>query len=421
MFYIHGTGARDVTEAMHQITERAHKILGWSPEQVVALEWGQAVGPEDLDIRPALPPEYATRGVGEDLSETEQEAALWDLLLADPFAELRLLGVAIGQVDEVLGINTDPASVEVQRRLDGMVLPSPILDRAGLTAEEIKAAANIVRNRQELTDAADRANDPDNAELVLATARALVAQCLALRLPTLNQPRELPRAAIDGHVRQELVSAVAELISAQTKGFAGDVLGRVLGPIATKIAVAKRTDFMGPLSDFVRDIAFYLARGEEVRRFLATEIRRHTETGDPADAGPNIVLAHSLGGIAAVDLLSDPAVMGTPSEPKKDRLKIDLLVTVGSQPSLLYLMGSLRSLRPIPPRGTPFLPWLNLYNREDLLSFCAAQVWADHPQILDKSVSAGVPFPMSHSAYWVTDTTYELIKNHAVMQKVVQS
>jgi hypothetical protein len=122
-----------------------------------------------------------------------------------------------------------------------------------------------------------------------------------------------------------------------------------------------------------------------------------------------VVLAHSLGGIAAVDLLADPVVMhgGAP-------LKVDLLVTVGSQAPFMYLMDAMHSLGPRTPliENQPFLPWLNIYNRQDLLSFCAERVFVNSPGIIDEPVSAGVPFPMSHSAYWVQDRVYQLIKDH---------
>lgn len=215
---VHGTGASDVTKIMDQITECAQAILGWSPDQVVSLEWGREVEPEDLDIRTALPREYPTRGMGDELREAEQEAAMWDLLLVDPFAELRMLVVAMGQDAETVRINWDLASVEVQDRLDGLVFPSESLDRAEMTAEPTRTSTTMMRDSQELTVAADRTDHPDDAELVFTTARAIFALSPARRLPTLAGSREQPGPANDGSVREELVGDVTELVSPGTRG-----------------------------------------------------------------------------------------------------------------------------------------------------------------------------------------------------------
>lgn len=412
LLFIHGTETRDVTGAKRQITERAQRILGWSPDQIVALEWGRTVGPPDLDITGALPPEYVTRGLAEELSEAGQMAAMWDLLFADPFVELRLLAVTLGQDSGGIWINSALASEEVQRRLKALSLPPEILDRAKLAEEDVADAAELLSNSHELTDAADHAGDADDRTLVLATARALVALVLTSPLLASANPTGLSPAAYSGQIRDELVAEVSESLSAGTRGFAGKLLGNVLAQIATKVAVAKRGDFMGPVSDFIRDISFYLSHGEEVRKFLTAEIRRHTENHDPQYGGPVVILAHSLGGIAAVDLLSDTSVMGAVGDSQQDRLKVNLLVTIGSQSPLLYLMDSMHSLRPRQLQDRPFEPWLNIYDREDLISFCAERVWPGRPQIQDQPVSSGVPFPMSHSAYLTNDHVYELIKNH---------
>jgi hypothetical protein len=103
--------------------------------------------------------------------------------------------------------------------------------------------------------------------------------------------------------------------------------------------------------------------------------------------------------------LADSAVMNGPSP-----LRVDLLVTVGSQAPYLYLLDALDSLRP--DNAVPFQPWLNIYDDEDFFSFCARGVFdKSNAQIFDESVDTRVPFPMSHSAYWNVDRTWELIRN----------
>ena len=88
----------------------------------------------------------------------------------------------------------------------------------------------------------------------------------------------------------------------------------------------KRINFMGPLSNFIRDVSFYLQHGAAVRQFIAAQLRTHSGSGKV------VVLGHSLGGIAAVDLLADPTMTSA-----TDKLA-DLLITVGSQaPSTCWI------------------------------------------------------------------------------------
>jgi hypothetical protein len=60
----------------------------------------------------------------------------------------------------------------------------------------------------------------------------------------------------------------------------------------------------------------------------------------------------------------------------------------------------------------PFTPWLNIYNRQDFLSFVAGRVFQGVSGITDEEVDPGVPFPESHSAYWYSNRVYELIRRH---------
>jgi pimeloyl-ACP methyl ester carboxylesterase len=132
------------------------------------------------------------------------------------------------------------------------------------------------------------------------------------------------------------------------------------------------------LSLRVGDVLLYQARGEEIRAHIKRTIGALSE--------PVVLLAHSLGGVACVDLLAREA-----------NLKVAALVTVGSQASFLYEIGALwsstwgGSISPMPP-------WLNVYDKNDLLSFLAAPVFPN--RVTDIEISSHQPFPLSHSAYW---------------------
>ena len=86
----------------------------------------------------------------------------------------------------------------------------------------------------------------------------------------------------------------------------------------------------------------YLARGDAIRDFIAARIE--------AVPGPVLLVAHSLGGIACVDLLA-----------RKDLPKVKLLVTVGSQAYFLYEINALPSRKWGEKLPCHFPSWLNIY------------------------------------------------------------
>jgi hypothetical protein len=401
LLFIHGTTVRDVSGSMRQLRAHAGRILEWAPNQVHAIEWGRAVGPQPLDITPSLPPEYSTRGVGGEISEGEQVSALWELLLADPSLELRLLAQgeqAIGGAGLIVG--ADPPDVVMDLKLADLDVAQGALEQRGFNNDDLDRARTALQLDESLSAAVSTVGDAEDAQLVTAVARSLTARMIAASLPQPGMAElvaDLPAAAINAHARDELVNAMARAMGADTRGWFGDVLKSV----GTKVAVAKRQEFMSPLSSFLRDVTFYLAHGTAMRDYIEADIRKH------GGSAPVVVVGHSLGGIAAVDLLGDASVMGG-----DDPLKVDLLVTVGSQAPLLFLMDSLSSYSPRYADKQFQVPWLNIYNREDLLSFCAERVFVNGPEINDKEVVAGVPFPLSHSAYWGVDRVYELIREN---------
>jgi hypothetical protein len=76
---------------------------------------------------------------------------------------------------------------------------------------------------------------------------------------------------------------------------------------------------------------------------------------------------------------------------------------------MLYAIDALEHLRP-GNGAVPFTPWLNIYNPQDFLSFCAARVFPGVAGIDDQEVDPQVPFPESHSAYWYHPGVYNLIR-----------
>ena len=106
-----------------------------------------------------------------------------------------------------------------------------------------------------------------------------------------------------------------------------------------------------------------------------------------------VLIAHSLGGIACVDLL-----VKTPLSAVK------LLIICGSQAPLFYEIGALQSLEfgdiPAAHRLPGHFPtWLNFYDLRDFLSYVAEPLFAKD-RVTDVVVDNRLPFPESHSGYW---------------------
>ena len=54
-----------------------------------------------------------------------------------------------------------------------------------------------------------------------------------------------------------------------------------------------------------------------------------------------------------------------------------------------------------------FPPWLNFFDRNDLLSFCAQRFFKGGQGVRDQEIVSGVPFPDSHGAYFRLPKFYE--------------
>jgi pimeloyl-ACP methyl ester carboxylesterase len=170
---------------------------------------------------------------------------------------------------------------------------------------------------------------------------------------------------------------------------------------ATNILKHGRSGLTSKISGTVGDILMYQARGQAIRDFIRGEIGKYP--------GPVVLLGHSLGGIACVDLLLEP-----------DPPKVALLVTIGSQAPLLYEINALSGMSYAPNATLPssFPQWLNIYDKDDLLSYIGGRIFPS--QVEDFHVGSGKPFPDSHGAYWKdnNDTNEGFDKTVATLKTV---
>jgi hypothetical protein len=140
----------------------------------------------------------------------------------------------------------------------------------------------------------------------------------------------------------------------------------------------------------------YQARGQKLRDFVRVTIKPLKK--------PTVLIAHSLGGIICVDLLLQQQLP-----------QVVLLVTIGSQSPILYELNALVGMEYNPNANLPetFPHWLNIYDRNDFLSYVGEKIFPG--KIQDVEIDSKQPFPESHGAYWNNDKVWD-----AVWQKMVE-
>lgn len=373
VLYVHGTGVRK--QSFEASAARiANGLARTDPSiRLHPCLWGDALGAR-LGLEGASIPEYV-KSPGASHGD-EENVALWDLLARDCLFELRELAASVS-------IDPEPPLVITAKQAIRAALARLTMDEALLVPLEDFAARGqwqlaVEKVRQSpVLEEAIVAVRSTLGPLRLAIGRAVVAAVQA-QLADLTRPG-LPKA-----MRDALVIECAERMGgAEAGGLLDWFTSRLVGlglSWATAKARRKRDALYGVAAPTAGDVVMYQARGQAIRDFIEKKIR---ESGDDV-----IVIAHSLGGIACVDLLIEkhlPQVRG--------------LVTVGSQAPFLYEINALGAL-PFKSSLPGHFPerWLNFYDCNDLLSYRAAPVFPGRAQ--DVEIASGQPFPHSHSAYW---------------------
>jgi hypothetical protein len=407
VFFVHGTGVRDAGyyETMSLIAKGLKPHL---PNlKLSGVSWGTLTGVDvsEAEIESVLPL-AGTQAVGAP-SPQEVTAEFWSSLMDDPLFELRLLTARTspGTATIQVGVPTTAPPKPMAVRLQALTQPRnwPSKDGSleppagGVSLEGLQKAADWLASDPNasavLNQAEQTVGTTDDPELVQPTARAVVAYTLVRERGELGRG---PDALFVATLRDSLIQQVEKALSG---GVQGGVFDWATG-LAIKFAEAKATAFgksrraglMGNMTPGIGDILLWQRRGgEKISKALLQGIQ---------DAGDNvIVVGHSLGGIMLVDLLSAAL---PPTNVKK-------LVTVGSQAPFFLLSDALEFLRRPGANAKPFTPWLNIFDRNDFLSFCAKRVFPSAQGIEDFEAISGVSFPDSHGAYWRSDAVYKKI------------
>jgi hypothetical protein len=371
--FVHGSGVR-LTGFCDGYDAAVRQAVRCSFTPVfIPCAWGDPLG-SDFEGR-SLPDPPSE----DQIARQEAELAQWDWLLDDPLLELSILTIR----DRSDALDAIPRwekiwdQIATYQPTDELLL---LLDRGSLRMFW-PAAWNAIVNDSMIAHEAFEASAHELPVAARALARGLVAALHGLAT-------DHGGTGPSSRLRNQLV---ARLVAdwGQTVLGISDLFFDLVKRAGTRLARARRNQFNHLVAFPLGDVLLYQSRGDEIRNF----IRRKIELAEP----PVTLIAHSLGGIACVDLLALP---GAPA--------VGHLVTAGSQSPFFYEIGALTSLKMPQPLPASFPPWLNIFDRNDLLSFVAKPLFTN---VTDIEVASGQPFPDSHSHYFADDAVWNAIRD----------
>ncbi|CCK29528.1 hypothetical protein BN159_5149 [Streptomyces davaonensis JCM 4913] len=380
LLFVHGTGVRRSAYVGMLTLLRDTMAVHAPGARVEECYWGDGFGvPEGVGagaLPGAEPAQADTESVPlKDLPEDDRGALAWGLLYEDPLSALRRPeeGAFRGRV-------ADRTGPQVARRARALAVEPPE-SLAALLAdprvrEEFAASVTAVLDSAEGQEAVTRGLGP--GELPAALATAVVAHLLG------GAQRRGNPVLWSAEQRDDAVRALTTALGGVPRGAVDRALLRASWWTAQRFGVLgrvqkNRAEIMTGVHPRLGDVLKYLARGHQLRGFIKDRLARVD--------GPVVLLGHSLGGIAAVDVLIEGEFSG-----------VDHLVTVGSQAAHLHEIGALPCLDPGKPLPEHFPAWTNFYDRRDLLGFPAAPVFPR--RVEDVEINTKEPFPAAHSAYF---------------------
>ena len=392
VLFVHGTGVRKESygRSFGRVSEELGKVLTVS---MVECYWGHLGS--DLHAGGGSIPNYdKTRALAGEPGDADVDytVELWGVLYEDPLYELRMLALRpAGAVERPPGRE---APGEKLARLGRNFSVTDDL-RSQLARGEIAhvfAAARDAVTASAAYEAALEAAPASLAEDRAAIARAIIAESIRRASETNASENNgaIPTAAVDRPLRDAIEASIVNALGGTERSIGGWVKQQSLGLVArlsSPYFVRRRGAITDSTTPAAGDILLYQARGDEIGGFIRDCI--------VATPRPRVVVAHSLGGIACVDLLM------------AEDLDVRLLVTIGSQAPFLYEIGALRSRKygePLPPH---FPKWLNIYDHRDFLSYVGAKLFPG--RVTDVRVDNKQPFPMSHSAYWANPEVWQAV------------
>ncbi|CAN5744154.1 hypothetical protein BH24CHL6_BH24CHL6_06180 [soil metagenome] len=397
LVYVHGASDRapQVEDHVARIEEQLR--LADMPLDVLPARWGEEAGARLDRIEQALPlpadPGLAPR-TGLELPATVDDGLLRALIRDGPLAELeRLAGERVTQQTAALSL---PARREADQLLEicrtDVGWPGEQIRLASGEMAPLSRICRLAADGVEQSPEYSAAHGAPVAEsdLVAAAGRAVAASVAAQSA----QPHDV-LGSVQLRIAEAVLGAAAATLVA---GYLGIDVGPGLKRWATDVVLPHRARLMRDAALGLADVLLYQRDGVRIRQAVARVLVDARSRG-----GPVVALGNSLGSIILVGLLAEP-----------DAPRPDLLVTTGSQAPLLATFGALQPLEQ--GERPPFQPWLNVYDRRDLLGFAAERVWPGQAGIADREVDLGVGFPDSHGAtYFSSPDLYRHIRQHPAL------
>ena len=395
VIFVHGTGGRKraYAETFWQI-ERSLQACR-SDAKLIPCLWGDTLGAK-LNAEGASIPTYKEAKGGQQPTPEEENIRLWKALYEDPFYEMRLLGLRPLQSQKMIPGQATPSQV-VRQRVEA--LPTDTVLKSKLSALGISSvfeqAHEIITTSRPFSRMLETASRPLDGDYAVV-ARAFVAAARIL----CKEQEIYPWLLVNNHTRDEAVDAIEQTLSRNetSRGVILDwtksqLTGLAFG-MGTNRMKRKRGAVMDETYPFAGDILVYQAKGKKIREFIRSQIENE-QVGSPV-----VLLAHSLGGIACVDLLIEYDLQS----------KVKCLITVGSQAPFFYEIDALQTLSYGEPLPEYFPKWLNIYDPSDFLSYIGDCEGLFSGKIIDVQVDNQQPFPEAHGAYWANEQTWSAIE-----------
>jgi hypothetical protein len=374
---VHGTGVRlaDYSKSF-QIAEATAADCSIR-RKLEPCAWGDEFGVEFKGDSLPDPP------TSEEVAKEEADFAYWAWILDDPLFELGTLTIRDGKAKKQMASPSGKAAWEIAFETAKNYKPTlefrQLLVRGDLEELWPLAFSRVISDP--ITTNAFKASEHELPEASRALARALVAQ---LHVEAVSVSRPGP----DATLREKLVTRLRVDWGQQVFGLS-TVFSDLVARAATRYVRGRRNALNAAAALPLGDVLLYQTIGADIRKYIKARIEEV-----PA---PVTVVAHSLGGIASVDLLA-----------LEDIPRVQGLVTLGSQSPFMYEIGSLYSLNPKQKLRANFPPWLNVFDRNDFLSFVASRVFPG--RVDDFEFSSRQPFPESHSAYFGSEAVWTRIR-----------
>lgn len=205
-------------------------------------------------------------------------------------------------------------------------------------------------------------------------------------------------------------------IGSQIKDAIEAITDRLRNTVSTVGFGAVRDSLSPAVALFLGDVFTYLKDGT-LRTEIQAKVRADIKAAHEASkmsGEPLVLIGHSLGGVILTDMLVSPKESGLP-----DDLKVDALITVGSQPGLFQSVGLLAPLAPIGQlinRPKSVYSWYNVFDPIDPLAFRADPIFSD---VKDKSFDSITGLTSAHTTYFNRPQFYARCRKRLQEIKVI--